>query len=107
MRRAFWQLLLACMPWHVALSQSILCNMQSESDSDSNGAIYSFGNGSEHAGHEEDQPGPGKEDGAASHLPIEASHSQQVFVSALKRITLFNIVPSCGSFMLFSQDCHM
>ena len=78
----------------------LLCNMQSESDSDSNGAISSFGNGSEHAGHEEDQPGPGKEDGAASHLPIEASHSQQVFVSALKRITLFNNVSFCRSFML-------
>ncbi|KAL0022748.1 hypothetical protein WJX77_011191 [Trebouxia sp. C0004] len=49
----------------------------SESDSDSNGAISSFGNGSEHSGHEDDQPAPGKEDAAASHLPTEASHSQQ------------------------------
>lgn len=49
----------------------------SESDSDSNAAVSSLGNGSEHAVHEEDWPGSGKEDSAASHLPTEASHSQQ------------------------------
>jgi len=76
--------------------------MQSESDSDSNAAVSSFGNGSEHAVHEEDQPGPGKEDGAASHLPTEASHSQQVFSSAITQMILFNNSPFCRSCMLLS-----
>ncbi|KAL0029681.1 hypothetical protein WJX79_001799 [Trebouxia sp. C0005] len=49
----------------------------SGSDSDSNTAVSSFGNGSEHAVYEAEQPGPAKEDDAASHVPTEASHSQQ------------------------------
>ena len=85
MRHAFRQLhamLLARMPWLVALGQRPQSGMQSESDSDSNAAVSSLGNGSEHAVHEEDRPGSGKEDSAASHLPTEASHSQQVFILA-------------------------
>ena len=85
MRHAFRQLhamLLARMPWLVALGQRPQSGMQSESDSDSNAAVSSLGNGSEHAVHEEDRPGSGKEDSAASHLPTEASHSRQVFILA-------------------------
>ena len=89
------------MPWHVALGQRTQSGMQSESDSDSNAAFSSFGNGSEHAVHEEDQPGPGKEDGAASHLPTEASHSQQVFISAITQMIVFNNVPCCTSCVIF------
>ncbi len=94
-------MLSACMPWHVALGQRTQSGMQSESDSDSNAAFSSFGNGSEHAVHEEDQPGPGKEDGAASHLPTEASHSQQVFISAITQMIIFNKVLFCRSCVIF------
>ncbi len=69
-----------------ALGQKTLTGSQSESDSDSNAAFSSLGNGSEHAVHEEDQPGLGKRDGAASHLPTEVSHSQQVFISAIAQM---------------------
>ena len=99
-------MLLARMPWHVALGHSNQCDMQSESDSDSNAAVISFGNGSEHAGYEEDQPGPGKEDAAASHLPTEASHSQQVLISAITQIIHFKNVPCCRSCMLSFWNVH-
>ena len=94
-------MLLARMPWHVTLGQRTHSGMQSESDSDSNAAFSSFGNGSEHAVHEEDQPGPGKEDGAASHLPTEASHSQQVLISAITQMFIFNKVLFCRSCVIF------
>ncbi len=100
-------MLLARMPWHVTLGQRTHSGMQSESDSDSNAAFSSFGNGSEHAVHEEDQPGPGKEDGAASHLPTEASHSQQVLISAITQMFIFNNVPFCRSCMLLSGLFHV
>lgn len=110
MRYAFWQLhviLLACMPWHLALGQRSQSGMQSGSDSDSNTAVSSFGNGSEHAVYEAEQPGPAKEDDAASHVPTEASHSQQVFISAITQMSLFNNFPFCRSCMLPFWNFHM